>query len=106
MRLYFRSLVVVVSLCSICGLTPAQTSINGSLRGRVTDSNGGAVVGARVTLTNTGNTSLTVSDKHLARRAKSRVESGLSSKRRLARLDLRDGRDGQPRNPQRKKCKL
>jgi hypothetical protein len=32
----------------------AQTSINGSLRGRVTDTNGAAVAGAKVTLTNAG----------------------------------------------------
>jgi len=41
-------------------VAPAQTSINGSLRGRVTDTNGAAVAGARVTLTNVGaNTSQT-----------------------------------------------
>jgi hypothetical protein len=54
MGLYFRSLVVGVLLCGISSIAPAQTSINGSLRGRVTDINGAAVAGAKVTLTNAG----------------------------------------------------
>jgi Carboxypeptidase regulatory-like domain/TonB dependent receptor len=54
MRLYLRLVVTIVSLNSLCLNTPAQTSVNGSLRGRITDIKGAAVAGATVTLTNAG----------------------------------------------------
>jgi Carboxypeptidase regulatory-like domain/TonB dependent receptor len=54
MRLYLRLLVTIVLLNSLCLNTPAQTSVNGSLRGRITDIKGAVVTGATITLTNTG----------------------------------------------------
>jgi hypothetical protein len=48
-------LVTIVLLNSLFLNAPAQTSVNGSLRGRITDTKGAAVAGAAVTLTNTAN---------------------------------------------------
>ncbi len=54
MRLCFGLLVIVGLLIGICLNAHAQTSINGSLRGRIIDINGAAVASATVTLTNAG----------------------------------------------------
>jgi hypothetical protein len=63
MKLCFRLLVTIVLLNGLSLNAPAQTIVNGSLRGRVTDSNGAAVAGAKVTLTNDGaNTSRTATN--------------------------------------------
>lgn len=53
MRVYFRLLTFFVLIGSLCFNALAQTSINGSLRGRVIDSNGAVVADATVSLTNT-----------------------------------------------------
>src|ERR1041385_8059934 len=50
-----RVVLVVVALCCLCALTPSalysQASSYGTVAGLVTDSTGGAVVGATITLT-------------------------------------------------------
>jgi hypothetical protein len=48
-------LVTIVLLNCLNLNAPAQTSVNGSLRGRITDTKGAAVAGAAITLTNTAN---------------------------------------------------
>jgi Carboxypeptidase regulatory-like domain len=55
MRLCFRLLVTIFLFNTLNLNAPAQTSVNGSLRGRITDTKGAAVAAATVTLTNTAN---------------------------------------------------
>ncbi|HKQ75120.1 MAG TPA: TonB-dependent receptor [Blastocatellia bacterium] len=55
MKFCFHLLVTIVLFNALNLNAPAQTSVNGSLRGRVTDTKGAAVAGATVTLTNTSN---------------------------------------------------